>query len=144
MEEIKIEELDKHGITLKNHIMDNEEKRFRIINSDGSSYIRTEAPKADVWQNSHYHSTLKEMYIVQHGWIIFAEYINGTTVLKKYVDGEYFISKPNIPHNLFVSANSVLHTVKYGNVSTNDWIAFEKLDAKIKDLSAGDLLAIIN
>ena len=43
MKEINNNELKDYGINTKHHIMDNGEKRFRLIGADGSTYIRTES-----------------------------------------------------------------------------------------------------
>ena len=65
MKEIKNNELNEYGIITEHNIMDNGEKRFRLIGSDGSSYIRAEASFNGGWQKSHYHTTIKELYLVQ-------------------------------------------------------------------------------
>ena len=51
--------------------MDNGEKRFRqICIKDKTAYIRAEGGKVGYWQNSHYHKTIREIYIVQKGSIL--------------------------------------------------------------------------
>ena len=98
--------------------MDNGEKRFRLIGADGSTYIRTESSLDSGWQNSHYHTTIKELYLVQKGTIIFVELINNKVNIKKYEEGEFFISQPMVPHNIYMFPNTILHTIKFGTIST--------------------------
>ena len=134
MKEIKDNELNKYGIFTKHHIMDNGEKRFRLIGSDGSSYIRTESSNNSGWQNSHYHTNIKELYLVQKGTIIFAELIDNKIKTKKYSEGEFFISQPNIPHNVYMFPNTITHTIKFGDCSKTDWNESKELDNIIKTI----------
>lgn len=133
MKEIENSELNEFGITTKHHIMDNGEKRFRLIGSDGSSYIRTESSAHGGWQNSHYHTTIKELYVIQKGTIIFAELINNNLCTKKYIEGEFFVSHPMIPHNVYMFPGSITHTIKYGDCSKNDWNESKELDIIIEN-----------
>lgn len=64
MKEIKTDNLSEYGIEIKSHIMDNGEKRFRMIGKDGSGYIRTESLDGG-WQKAHYHEKIQELYLVQ-------------------------------------------------------------------------------
>ncbi|WP_081971878.1 MerR family transcriptional regulator [Paenibacillus borealis] len=66
------EEARTHGIQTLHQQMPSGERRFRLLSSDGSAYIRTEAPGQGGWQHSHYHKEIAETYIVQHGWIVYA------------------------------------------------------------------------
>ena len=70
---ISAEEARSLGIEAVHQEMENGERRFRLVSSDGSSYIRTEASKEGGWQNSHFHEQLTEIYIVQSGWLVYAE-----------------------------------------------------------------------
>lgn len=132
----------KLGVNTNHEIMDNGEKRFRLTFSDGSSYIRTEAPLDGSWQNSHYHTSLQEIYIVQKGWIVFVEYHSSTNrcIFYKVNEGQFHISIPKIPHNVYVSPGSKFHTVKFGDLSVNDWIKYESLDTITKVLTEKELL----
>ena len=67
-------ELAEFGITTNHERMENGEVRFRLTGRDGSSYIRCENTGGPVWENSHSHSALREMVIVQEGCVVFAEY----------------------------------------------------------------------
>ena len=134
MKEIKNNELNEYGIITKHHIMDNGEKRFRLIGDDGSSYIRTESSINSGWQNSHYHTTIKELYLVQKGTVIFAELINDKTNIKKYTEGEFFISNPMISHNVYMFPNTITHTIKFGDCSKTDWNECKEFDDIIKTI----------
>lgn len=106
--------LEKHGISAAHQQMDNGELRFRLKKSDGTAYIRTEAGEHGAWQESHFHNHVNETYIVQSGWIAFAEQNGNDFQITLYRPGECFTTKPNIIHNVYMSANSVIHTVKHG------------------------------
>lgn len=134
-------EATKFGINTRHEEMPNGELRFRLLSIDGSSYIRTESNNA-TWQNSHYHKKLKEMYIVQKGWIAFAEYIDGKLRLKLYYPGEFVISQPNVKHNVYLSANSVIHTVKFGDTSILDWNDALDFDELTKKLDEKDIVKL--
>lgn len=140
MKEINHNQLSEYGINTQHHIMDNGEKRFRLIGSDGSSYIRTESSINSGWQNSHYHTTIKELYLVQKGTIIFVEFINGKINVRKYVEGEFCISKPMVPHNVYMFADTITHTVKFGDCSKSDWNEYKKLDEMIKKINIKEYL----
>jgi len=113
---ISTEEAEKkYGITCPHGKMDNGELRFRLIKNDGTAYIRTVSTKDSGWQQAHYHKKVKETYIVQKGWIGYAELNNNTMVLKIYIKDECFTTHPNIIHNIYMPKNSVIHTVKHGD-----------------------------
>lgn len=135
-------EAAKLGVNTNHEIMDNGEKRFRLTFKDGSSYIRTEASLNGSWQNSHYHTSLQEIYIVQEGWIVFVEYhkLTNECIFKMVGEGQFCVSSPKVPHNVYVSSNCKFHTVKFGNLSINDWIKYEKLDTITKSMCEQDLL----
>lgn len=128
MKEISNHELSNYGIDTKHHIMDNGELRFRLKGSDGSAYIRTEASADSGWQNSHYHTSIKELYLVQSGWILFAELFDDKIVIKKYMAEQFCITQPGVPHNVYLAPNTIMHTIKFGDCSQVDWQKSEKLD----------------
>lgn len=132
MKEIRDTELPQYGISTKHNIMDNGERRFRLLGADGSCYIRTESAEDSGWQNSHYHTRLSELCLVQQGWVVYAELLDGKVWAKRYAAGEHFIIRPMIPHNSFMGPNSILHTVKFGDCSDPDWIASPELDGLVK------------
>lgn len=140
MKEIQDTELEQYGIRTNHSLMDNGERRFRLAGADGSCYIRTEAAGDSGWQNSHWHSRLSEICIVQEGWVVYAELIDGKVVAKKYTAGETYLIPPVIPHNSYMAPYSILHTVKFGDCADPDWIASPELDALVKDTNPETLL----
>ncbi|MDR0899057.1 MAG: hypothetical protein LBM27_01715 [Lactobacillaceae bacterium] len=128
MKEISIEEAKLRGVEMVNTEMDNGEIRYRIVSDDGSSYARTVATEDSEWQNSHVHHQHQEMYVVQKGWVILAELIDHKLVQTRYKAGDYFLSKIDIPHNMYLSAGSVTHAVKFGVGEYSDWEAVPELD----------------
>lgn len=132
MQEISEQELAQYGIRTQHNIMDNGERRFRLAGADGSCYIRTESSGDSGWQNSHYHTRLSEICIVQQGWVVYAELIEGKVVANKYIAGETYLIRPMIPHNSYMAPHSILHTVKFGDCADADWIASPELDALVK------------
>ena len=140
MKEIKDNELNRYGIRTNHNIMDNGERRFRLSGADGSCYIRTEAAEDSGWQNSHLHTRLSEICIVQEGWVVYAELIGGKVVANKYTAGETYLIRPMIPHNSWMAPHSILHTVKFGDCSNADWIASPELDALVKGTDPETLL----
>ena len=97
-------------------------------------YIRTEATACSGWQNSHYHTRLSEMCIVQEGWVYYAELIDGKVEAQKYTAGEHFLIRPMIAHNSYMGPNAILHTVKFGDCSNADWCPAPELDALVRDM----------
>jgi hypothetical protein len=57
---------------------------------------------------------VKETFIVQAGWIGYAELQNGATRFFVYRMGEMFTTPPEIIHNVYMSDGAVIHTVKHG------------------------------
>ena len=140
MKEITHNELAQYGIRTNHNVMDNGELRFRLAGADGSCYIRTESARDGGWQNSHWHTKLSEICIVQQGWVVYAELINGKVSAKKYTAGEHFVISSVIPHNSYMAPNSILHTVKFGDCTDADWIASPELDALVKNTDPESLL----
>lgn len=140
MEEITIEKAKKYGIQNQHSIMENGEKRFRLIcERDKTCYCRAESGKTGYWQKSHYHNSIKELYIVQKGNILFVEYIKNELKISKINEGEIFKVEPKIPHNVYMYPNTVLHTVKYGQIEEFDWKPFSKLDEMLKDINIEEI-----
>ena len=140
MKDIQNFELAQYGIRTNHSVMDNGERRFRLAGSDGSCYIRTEAADDSGWQNSHWHTRLSEICIVQEGWVVYAELIDGKVVANKYTAGETYLIRPLIHHNTYLASHSILHTVKFGDCSDPDWIASPELDALVKGTDPESLL----
>jgi uncharacterized membrane protein YhaH (DUF805 family) len=133
---------EKHGVTCKHSLMPNGELRFRLLKSDGTAYIRTESPPKGDWQNSHYHNKVKETYIVQAGWIGYAELFDGKPMFRIYHEGESFTTKPSVIHNVYMPAGAVIHTVKHGGSSGEKRLEDERTDhftAVTKNISEAEL-----
>lgn len=133
MQEIQDTELPRYGIRTGHSKMDNGERRFRLIGADGSCYIRTEAAPDSGWQNSHYHTRLSEICVVQAGWVVYAELHGSSVFARRYAAGEHFLIQPMIPHNTFMAPDTILHTVKFGDCTDPDWIPSPELDALVKN-----------
>jgi len=109
-----------HGVTCRHsYPKTKEELRFRLEKNDGTMYIRTEALKGG-WQNSHWHKKVKETYIVQSGWIGYAESRGGEPELYIYREGESFTTPPGVIHTVYLPAGAVIHTVKHGQAEVGD------------------------
>lgn len=122
------------NVTVNYEAMPSGELRYRLIGSPGGSYIRTIATSS-AWENSHFHKLLMEMYIVQQGWVIFAQYVSDTEItLTKYSAGEHFAATPLLPHNIYMSEGAITHTVKYGEADNSDWNEFKRLDELLAEI----------
>lgn len=124
--------------------MDNGERRYRqICSKDKTAYIRAEGGKVGYWQNSHFHKTIREVYIVQKGSILLVQYIDNKLCVKKIIENEIYNVKPNVPHNVYMYPDTVLHTVKYGEVEEYDWQEFKKLDDIVKGKQPEEIEKIV-
>lgn len=92
------------------------ELRFRLSHSDGTRYIRTERPPGagGEWQDAHFHRSVQETYIVQRGWIAFAEMIDGEMSVRVLKEGAIVTTQPLVHHNVYMAEGAVIHTVKHG------------------------------
>ena len=134
---------DKHGITCPHSRAENGELRFRLLKNDGTAYIRTEAPPEGGWQDSHWHNKVMETYIVQSGWIGYAEMRDGEPELIIYRAGESFTTPPNVIHNVYLPAEAVIHTVKHGEAREEARLEDSRtaaFTAKVCDISESNLL----
>jgi hypothetical protein len=130
-----VEAEDVYGVITKHERMENGELRFRLMHSDGSGYARTESRNGSGWQNSHYHIGAKEIYSVQKGWMAFAEYIDHKVCIQIIRPGDFIMSNPGVVHNVYLAADSVIHTVKFGETKDGDWHAFLEFDQVTKNLN---------
>lgn len=121
--------------------MDNGESKYKMIADDGSYYCRTAASREGAWQNSHLHLHVTEHYLVQTGWIAYATY-EGQSILHLRIvtEGHHIVVHPGIHHNLYMSAGSVIHTIKYGMNTASDWTASPELDRLTQSLSEYEIL----
>lgn len=141
--ELTVEECNKLGIEFSGVKMPNGEYRFRCMqggSGKGYGYIMTVMPEGEAgWQNAHTHKGVKETYVVQKGWIMFASRVNGDLKLEKLREGDVITTAVGVPHNVYMSAGSVIHTIKHGDVSTEkDWFADDELDVESKKLTEAD------
>ena len=129
MQETILLDETKCGMKNKHTIMETGERRFRqICMKDKTSYIRAEGGSNGYWQKSHYHKYANEIYIVQKGSILLAEYIDGRVKINKISESETFKVSPKVPHNVYMYPNTITHTVKYGKSEEDDWESFATLD----------------
>ena len=91
-----------------------------LRHKDGTAYIRTVATENNGWQKSHVHRNTVETYIVQHGWIALAEIRDKHISVRTFNIGEIITTQTGITHNVFLSPDAVIHTVKHGNSVGND------------------------
>jgi len=146
LKNISSEEARLLGVSTAHQIMDNGEKRFRLANNDGSSYIRTEGSMYGSWQNSHYHKHFNEVYIVEVGWIVYAELTEQGGVTMKFLEkNDSIIVSPLRHHNIYMSSLAVTHVVKYGvtNIVNPDWFPSPQLDLLTKVISEPELVRLI-
>jgi mannose-6-phosphate isomerase-like protein (cupin superfamily) len=139
---VRISEADAadQGITTSHERMANNELRYRLTAADGSGYIRTVASGEGAWQNSHFHRTLLETYIVQSGWVALVELVDGALSWAILESGDVFTTTPLTPHNVYMPGNAVLHTVKHGSSTDEvDWHASPELDYLTKGLDESEI-----
>jgi mannose-6-phosphate isomerase-like protein (cupin superfamily) len=136
------EDAASRGIRSCHSRMPNGEYRFRLQSQDGSCYVRTEASERGAWQNSHLHRHTYELYVVQSGWMAVAEQRDDIVSVRIYRRNESCRTEPGVPHNVYLSAHTVLHTVKYGDCPQSDWIPCEALDVKTKPMTEEAIRAI--
>ncbi|CQR46809.1 hypothetical protein BN1058_01084 [Paraliobacillus sp. PM-2] len=141
---ISLEEARLSGIDVNFETINKGEKRYKLVSSDGSSYCRTVGSEIGAWQNGHYHKAVTEFYVVQSGWIVYAEIgLNQEVDLHFLQEGESVSVKPFVHHNIYMSANAITHTIKYGGGSNGvDWFPSHKLDKVTKKLTENDLLEL--
>lgn len=128
------EALEKHGVFTNHEQMPDGEYRFRLVSKDGSSYIRT-VVEVGSWQSSHHHNVLRETYIVQCGWMVIAQRIEGHRSLYRMLPGGVFTTIPLIAHNVYLPSGAIIHTVKHGITTEIDWYADTDFDSETKELS---------
>ena len=135
---------ESYGIRTQHDRMANGELRFRLYGPDGNGYVRVISSPNGAWENSHYHSRVRETYIVESGWIVLAEFTpdHADVVLTLLDPGSIVTTEPNRKHNVYVAAGTLIHVVKHGGVTDDaDWNAAPDLDSVTKCLSESELLA---
>ncbi len=143
MRNISPEDAEKnHGIKTNHKEMDNGQLRFRLEKDDGTKYVLTIAGDHRAWQDSHFHQFVNETYIVQRGWMGYAELVESKRKIKIYWEGEIFTTKQYGIHNVYLPCGAVIHTVKHGNASDNDWHPFKKFDEMTKNLTEKEIFQL--
>ena len=144
---LTVEEVAQAGMTTNHEQMDNGERRYRLVGPDGSAYIRTVAGASGAWQNSHYHTGVREFIAVQEGWIVFVQAgEQGGLHVRLLQAGEFVVSEPHVGHNIYMSIGAVTHCVKFGNTLAEknsgqvDWHADPELDRRCKHLTERELM----
>jgi len=128
------------GVSTHHSEMPNGEIRFRLKHDDGTAYSRTEASNTGGWQNSHHHRDVRETYIVQRGRMALAELTDGGLRIRLFGPNEICTTEPNIPHNVYLYGNTVIHTVKHGDgAGDTDWHPDPILDEKTRHLNEEDI-----
>lgn len=134
------EAAEKFGVQSYHEQMANGEVRFRLNSNDGSSYIRTESVQSSFagesgWQNGHFHKQAVETYVVQSGTMILVSKTPDGTEYKILKSGDVVSTEPLVPHNVYLSPGSKIHTVKHGGDGQPDWHPFPELDEETKSLT---------
>lgn len=127
------------GIHTIHHEMDNGEKRFRLVSNHGSSYILTQSKSNSYWQKSHVHFHKNEYYIVERGFILLALMIDGKVKIEKFGENDSFSIPSGTAHNVWMSDNTILHTVKFGT-KEEDWNSCTELDELLSNVDIRDYL----
>ena len=70
--------------------------------------------------------------MVEKGCALFALLQNGEVQFKKLQENESLAIPTGVPHNVLLSENALLHTVKYGTPE-EDWHPCPELDALLKN-----------
>ncbi|PQP82623.1 hypothetical protein C0Q44_14465 [Paenibacillus sp. PCH8] len=129
------------GIKTSFEQMANGEQKYKMIAEDGSYYCRTVASSHGAWQNSHFHNHITEFYVVQSGWIAYANFAHDWILeIRVMGEGDHIIVEPGVHHNLYMSAHSVIHTIKHGTNTSSDWTSSPELDRLTQSLAEEELL----
>lgn len=138
--DIEAHEARAMGVWTHHSEMPNGELRFRLKHEDGTAYSRTEATDRGGWQNSHSHRSVRETYIIQRGRMALAELIDEALRMRLFDPNEMCTTEPNIPHNVYLYGDTVIHTVKHGDAaSDSDWYSDPMLDEKTLHLNEADI-----
>ncbi len=127
MKQLSDKEAEKYGIHYMHHEMENGELRFRLVSDSGSSYILTKSIGRNGWQKSHVHYQKREFYIVEKGVVLIALLIEGRVCIETLCENSSFSVPVGVPHNVCMSEDAVLHTVKFGT-KDEDWNGCKELD----------------
>lgn len=135
MKQLSDKEAKKYGIHTVHHEMDNGELRFRLVSDHGSSYIMTKSTEHNGWQKSHVHYQKQEFYLVEKGVVFIALLIDYEVQIKKLCENDSMLIPLGVPHNVRMSDNALLHTIKCGTTD-EDWNGCEELDRLLSDIKS--------
>lgn len=139
MRQLSDKDAEALGVIAHHEQMDNGEYRFRLIASDGTAYIRTVAGDRGAWQNSHFHKAVRETYVVQSGWMAFAERKEHDVTIQVYRPNQLLMTEPRVSHNVYLPAGAVIHTVKHGVASESDWHPDAEFDRITKSITEDEI-----
>ena len=139
MKELSAKEALEYGVSTYHNQMDNGEKRFRLSTQSGSSYILSIDPAENAWQNSHYHEKKKEFYVVEKGWILIAVLEEDGVKIRKLGADESMFVPSGVKHNVYMTTDAIVHTVKYGTEEM-DWIPCPELDEMLKTVEVEEFI----
>lgn len=124
---------DKYNLISNYQIMESGETRFRLLSKNNYGYIMTETKNSSGFQESHYHKTTNEMYIVQQGKVKIY-YKDKNEEIKELIlnENDTFLVRPFISHNIYMYDNTIIHTVKFGKCEDNDWYPDTQMDKLLK------------
>ena len=71
--------------------------------------------------------------MVEKGIVLIALLRDGKVEMKKLCENDGFSVPVGVPHNVLMSENAVLHTVKFGT-KDEDWNGCEELDRLLFDV----------
>lgn len=127
-------ELNKNNVLFSVEKMPNTELRYRFKIDDNTIYSVTKSGENYEWQNSHFHKFCNEVYVVQSGKIIMVTK-KGKCIYKKVAKtGDVISVGPNEAHNVFLSKDTQICVLKYGNIKSNDWYSDASLDEFCKKI----------
>jgi hypothetical protein len=130
------------GITCSHELMENGELRFRLLGQDGNGYARTVASPNGGWQNAHSHAAFRELYLVETEWMALAIASRGSNVaeISVYQAGETFVTPMGLVHNVYLPANAIIHTIRFGIRGPQpDWEAALWFNDQTNHLSETDI-----
>lgn len=133
MKQLSPKDAKSYGIRTAHHKMDNGELRFRLVSEHGSSYILTQSTAKNGWQNAHVHRLKDEFYLVEEGVVLVARLIDNELKLDKLCKMDTMHIPPNVPHNVLISDNAVLHALKFG-AQAEDWTPCPELDRMLLNI----------
>ena len=137
MKQLSPAQAKQHGIRTIHHEMDNEELRFRLVSEHGSSYVLTKSTSNNGWQASHVHQKKQEFYVLEKGFALFAFLVQGKVKLQKLCENESISIPVGVAHNVRLSDNAILHTLKFGT-RDEDWESCNELDHLLREINTDD------